>query len=156
MFKEVKMKKRSSHDYASWIAPRLRLLRSKLGYTQDAMAGRVGVSPGGYKKYEVGQRLLSLSVQYRMVKEFNVSLDWLLLGKGPMYSSDKQPNQDLEQEVQRLNGKLLEMERQAQESREAYKKEMWELMDAMNRDEVLYYEIMAHFKRYHRGAGAPD
>lgn len=149
------MKKKSSYENAWRIAPRLRLLRKKLGYTQNDMAGRIGVSAGGYKKYEIGQRLLSMTVQFRLVKEFNISLDWLLLGRGPMYGSDKQPNLELQKEVESLQGQISEMELREKRNRESYPKEMWDLMEAMNRDEVLYHEVLAHFKRYQRSTGAP-
>lgn len=149
------MKKKSSHEAAGPIAPRLQLLRKKLGYTQEDMAGRIGVSPGGYKKYEIGQRLLSMSVQFRLVKEFDISLDWLLLGRGPMYIDDKQPNQELQQQVEQLNTQLNDMQQQAKQDRESYPKEMWQLMEAMNRDDILYHEVLAHFKRYQRNTGSP-
>jgi transcriptional regulator with XRE-family HTH domain len=159
------VKKKTQDSYSSHIGARLKLLRSKLNYKQDEMAGRIGVSLGGYKKYEVGQRLPSLPAQHRLSKEFDLSMDWLLFNKGPMYCRDKNEFTELQQENLQLKGQLEQAEVQRRDLEEAHSKELEdqaarlrlppelkELIDTMNKNDVLYYEILAHFKRFIHGS----
>jgi transcriptional regulator with XRE-family HTH domain len=155
--------KKKSKDGYSGIASRLKLLRSKLGYTQAEMGGRIGVSAGGYRKYEVGQRLPALPVQHRLVKEFDLSMDWLLFNKGPMYNKDKSPDTEIERRTLQLKQQLEQAQLRRQDMEAAHKKELedlsarfhlppelQELIDYMKKDDVLYHEILAYFKRFLR------
>lgn len=157
------MRKKTKFKYSGDVSSRLQQLRASLGYNQEEMAGRIGVSLGGYKKYEAGVRLPSLPTQERMNREFALSLNWLFLGKGPMTIKEGHPTAQMEQEIQRLKEQLQQAEINLQEREEAHRNELeekaasfqlppeiQELLEAMNKDDVLYYEILAQFKRYLR------
>ena len=65
------------------LSERLRVVRGQLG--QVEFAKRIGSSQTGVSAYEKGQRKPDYETLIRVSKEFGVTLDWLLLGAGPMY-----------------------------------------------------------------------
>lgn len=65
------------------LAERLRIVRGSMGQTE--FAKKVGNSQSGISAYEKGQRKPDYETLIRVSKEFGVTLDWLLLGKGPMH-----------------------------------------------------------------------
>lgn len=67
---------------------RLRIIRGQQG--QKEFAKRIGSSQTGVSAYEKGQRKPDYETLIRVAQEFGVTLDWLLLGIGPMYCSGQQ------------------------------------------------------------------
>jgi transcriptional regulator with XRE-family HTH domain len=140
---------------------RLKQLRRSLSYTGEEMAARMGVSEGAYRKYEGGIRFPSPPGLRRLARKIDVSMDWLLFEKGPMYYSGKSPNQELEREIERLKGQLEEARRRTGEREAVHRKELedqaqrlrlsrelQELVDYMNKNSILYHEVLAHFQRF--------
>jgi transcriptional regulator with XRE-family HTH domain len=155
--------KRKTNEYSNVdISSRLKLIRAEKGYTQAQMAKRIGISEGGYVKYESGERSPSLSVQLYLVKELGLSLNWLLFNIGPKYLNTAETHRlelDNALENQRKELTIKHREEMTTKHREELQTltqkfqlqpELKELTDAMKRDEVLYYEILASFKRYQR------
>jgi transcriptional regulator with XRE-family HTH domain len=76
----------------STIAERLRAWRKHLGLTQKEFSSLTGLHIGVLRKYENavnvpgGEALIAIG-------KTGVSLDWLLLGKGPMCSESLQPDE---------------------------------------------------------------
>lgn len=70
------------------LSERLRTIRGQLG--QKEFAKRIGSSQTGVSAYEKGQRKPDYETLIRVSQEFGVTLDWLLLGIGPMYCSSHQ------------------------------------------------------------------
>lgn len=70
------------------LSERLRKIRGQLG--QKEFAERIGSSQTGVSAYEKGQRKPDYETLIRVSQEFGVTLDWLLLGVGPMYCSGQQ------------------------------------------------------------------
>lgn len=64
---------------------RLRIIRGQLG--QVEFAKKIGSSQTGVSAYEKGQRKPDYETLIRVSQEFGVTLDWLLLGTGPMYKT---------------------------------------------------------------------
>lgn len=65
------------------LADRLRIVRGSMGQTE--FAKKIGSSQSGISAYEKGQRKPDYETLIRVSTEFGVTLDWLLLGKGPMH-----------------------------------------------------------------------
>lgn len=57
---------------------RLRKVRMELGYTQQNMADKLGISLNAYQKYEQAERSPSLDCIVVIADIFDVSLDYLL------------------------------------------------------------------------------
>ena len=70
------------------IASRLRTLRLQKKLTVKQMAAQLGIGPNGYRKYERSLYLPPVHIQVLLVEQFGVSLDWLILNKGPMYFNE--------------------------------------------------------------------
>lgn len=57
---------------------RLREIRMKRGFTQQAMANLLGISLNGYQKYEQAERSPSLDCLVQIADIFDISIDYLL------------------------------------------------------------------------------
>jgi transcriptional regulator with XRE-family HTH domain len=67
------------------IALRLKQLRKHLNYSHVDMSSRLGISRGAYTKNEQAINLPGVEAQQRLAIEMDVSMDWLLCGKGPFF-----------------------------------------------------------------------
>ncbi len=123
------------------ITDRIKLVRLKENFDQRGMAGQLRVEWTTYYKYETGERRPGWNVLHRMVRTFNLSFDWLLLGKGEMYFNEQVPKYEMEsklkemeqghrQQLETLETDLEEKRRQAleteKESASAEKKDLRE------------------------------
>lgn len=63
------------------ICHRIKELRKSKGYTQEKMAELLGISTRGYQKYESLESVPRLEIVVKMAELYDVSLDYLLLGK---------------------------------------------------------------------------
>jgi transcriptional regulator with XRE-family HTH domain len=59
---------------------RIALLRASNGWSQAALARRIGVSASAVGMYEQGRREPSLDLVVRLAREFDVTTDYLLMG----------------------------------------------------------------------------
>lgn len=59
-------------------------LRRTFGFNQSEMSERLGISRAHFSKMERGHLLPNPKILHLLRTEYNVSLDWLLLDKGPM------------------------------------------------------------------------
>jgi transcriptional regulator with XRE-family HTH domain len=91
------------------------------------MAEKLDRSPGAYKRNENGETFPEYSVLYNMAKKFDVSIDWLLCEKGPMFYSEKEDS-------------MIQLE-----------KDYKELISHMQKDSILRYEILLIFRKYLEG-----
>lgn len=141
------------------IATRIKELRYKLSLGQDKMAEQMGVTPSAYQKYEQRLRFPALPGLRRLALEKDVSMDWLIFGKGPMFYSGKRLNAELDQlqeqlEQARQHMETLKAEHQNQLKEQAeqmtLEPELRELIDGMKQSDVLYHEILATFSRLKR------
>jgi len=136
---------------------KLTQLRKKFNYSRDQMAGHFGVSRGGYYKNEAGFSLPALPTLYRMAMENNISMDWFLFSRGPMYYDEKEKTREIEELK-----KQLELEKEKQLEKEPgnekekktpraavdMKPEIKELVEHMEAVPLLYHEILAYFQRF--------
>jgi transcriptional regulator with XRE-family HTH domain len=75
------------------VGERLANVRRRLNYSRQEMARVLGLKSSGYFKNESGETFLSVTTLSRLQKNFDISIDWLLFNKGPMYFKDK-PSQE--------------------------------------------------------------
>jgi transcriptional regulator with XRE-family HTH domain len=70
---------------------RIKEIREKLGFSrQDDFAKTLDISFRTYQTYEQGQvKVIPHTFIEKLHKQYNVSLEWLLLGKGDIFIDDK-------------------------------------------------------------------
>ncbi len=144
------------------IRERIKKLREKYGYNKRDMADFLGMAPSTYSKYELGSNFFGMATLRRISGKLDISIDWLLCGKGAMYIKDNERRQkELEKEVEQLKDRLEaeqkkhEAERKEREaasrdsdSRPEANPEVRELLEVMKRVPMLYHEIMLHFQKF--------
>jgi len=134
---------------------KLAQLRKLKDYTRPQMAGYLGITGSGYRKNENGVSLPDLKTLYRLVMEDQVSLDWLIFSKGPMYFNDKERIAEIDELKKQLALKT-EKEKTVLADNEKVKKVAWpdlkpgikELVEHMEAIPLLYYEILGQFQRF--------
>ncbi len=60
------------------LAERLRLLRKERNLTQEDFAHMMGLSTGGYQRYELDEREPNAALLVKFADYFNVSVDYML------------------------------------------------------------------------------
>ena len=78
----------------SSISERLRLLRKQLGLSQTEFANELGLKQRAVSHWERGNAEPSLKIIQLIRQKWSVSLDWLLIGEGPMYLDDSSYQQE--------------------------------------------------------------
>jgi transcriptional regulator with XRE-family HTH domain len=79
----------NKHKVFKESAERMRKVRSVLGYTQDEMGRYFGVQRPSYFKYENGLSFPNPYALKVMADNFDISLDWFIANKGPMFFKEK-------------------------------------------------------------------
>jgi transcriptional regulator with XRE-family HTH domain len=115
------------------INERLRVFRKKSKITQKELGEVLQVSQAAVAAYEKGTRSLSLELAEKITIRYNLSIDWLLTGKGEMFITEQnndasvykvecekcdeqaQRVKELEQEVKSLKKSISELEQQNSE-----------------------------------------
>ncbi len=64
---------------------RLKLVRKKLGFTQEEFADRLGIKRSAISNYEIGRNIPIDAVLSLISREFNVNKEWLRTGEGEMF-----------------------------------------------------------------------
>lgn len=70
------------------ISDRLTAIRKSLGLNQIPFAKKIGASQSAYANYERGATVIPLTLAAEICRDYSISADWLLLGKGTMKTSD--------------------------------------------------------------------
>lgn len=84
------------------IAERIKQIREKLGYSQREFAKLLGIESGSYVGYEYGRRRPPFILLDAISKQFNVNLNWLISGEGPMFLNEQNVIQIQEDELIQL------------------------------------------------------
>jgi transcriptional regulator with XRE-family HTH domain len=152
-------------------ALKLKKLREQWGYGLKGMAAYLGISREGYSKNENGETFPGTKTLFRLSKDHDISMDWLMFDKGPMHFKEKEKMAvleskaaELEQELkkERDNVRRLEREKESVEhknkelEKELAKKnpameispEMKELLEHMQKIPLLYHEVLAGFQEF--------
>lgn len=88
----------------------LREVRSKLGLSQGAMAKDLGIAQAQYNTYERGTRKPSADILEKLVKQFNININYLLTGEGPMFITPELLKNTLQFKIPKNSRVLLEVE----------------------------------------------
>lgn len=67
------------------IGKRIKLIRIKYNLYQENLAKILNTSQSLISEYESGKKLIITAFAYQLCKTYNISLDWLLNGKGPIF-----------------------------------------------------------------------
>ena len=153
------------------IAERLKFVRKQLGFSTKDMARRLGVSLPAYYKNEANFTVPSEQSLKRIAEEYDISLDWFLLNRGPMYFKKERERVktlelDLEKAREELKTLELDQERASEEEGNQLnvaddrgienRPEIRELLEHMEREPLLYHEILAHLHRFLKNPLAGD
>ena len=129
------------------IGARLQKLRKAAGNSKEAMAAHLGITGSGYHKNEQGIHFPNMDVLENLSEKDDVSMDWLLLGKGSEHFKEGLGRlRELENELETAKGELEAA--RSKPSPVETKPEVKELLDIMERVPLLYHEILAHFQRF--------
>ena len=66
---------------------KIRQVRKKLNITQEEISAQIGISYRAYSSYERGDRNPSLEFLEKLVKQYNINLNWLIADIGSMFNA---------------------------------------------------------------------
>ncbi|MCP5102573.1 MAG: helix-turn-helix transcriptional regulator [bacterium] len=112
---------------------RLRAVREQLRFSPVEMAARMGIKTGGYYKNENGETFMGMRTMDRLQKDFDISMDWLIFNKGPMYFKEKHPGKKDGTTAPGMENNTPEMK---------------ELFNQMEQDPRLRHEVLAYYYKY--------
>ncbi len=126
------------------IGQRFRRVRLDMDLSLKEIAETLGIQTSGYRKNELGINAPGLSTLEKMLKKHGISLNWLLFNSGPM-RIETHPAPAAKPETKTGPEPAAETQTPPMNPLDADTKE---LMEAMDRDRGLQYEILAHYYRY--------
>lgn len=88
----------------------LRKCRNKLGLSQGNMSSQLGIAQVQYGTYERGTRKPSADILEKLVKEFNININYLLTGEGSMFITPELSKETLQFKIPKNSRVLLEVE----------------------------------------------
>ncbi len=122
------------------MAFRLKKLRTALSLTQEVMARTIETGRANYTRIEVGDIFLSHIFLQKLALEFNVSMEWLICGRGPMFIAG---GEDIG--VGKNEGmQSLDQDRFGNPT----SPEIMGLLEYMGQIPVFYHEVMEFFYKF--------
>ena len=121
------------------IAGRLRKIRDSLSFAQEKMARHLGTGRSNYTRIEIGDTFPNHFMMQKLANLFDISLDWLVCGKGPMLFTKK--NMPMGKRGERNSRELSLLENPGDP-------EVEELLEYMEHIPLLHHEIMELFFRF--------
>ena len=122
------------------IGLRLKEIRKALSFTQEVMARNLETGRPNYTRIEIGDTFLNHIILHKLATEFNVSLDWLICGRGSMFIQ-KREDRDVEKKGD------VQSRHQAQ-SEKPKNMEIAELLEYMEQIPFLYHDVMEFFYKF--------
>jgi transcriptional regulator with XRE-family HTH domain len=123
------------------VGGRLRKIRDSRSLSQEKMARHLGTGRPNYSRIEIGDTFPNHFIMHRLAYMFDISLDWLVCGKGPMLYLKKR----MKSERQWAGNS------QGPDSSEYLENpdlEMEELLGYMEQIPLLHHEIMEVFFKF--------
>jgi transcriptional regulator with XRE-family HTH domain len=118
---------------------RLEKVREALGMTHEDIARHFGVDRTTYTKSENGVSFPSITSLYTLCHRFDVSMDWLLAGKGIMFYKDKvKPPLQAASEEAAAVGKVVAV----------VEKQVADMLEHMEKVPLLKHDLMSFFYHY--------
>ncbi|UCH98034.1 MAG: helix-turn-helix transcriptional regulator, partial [Candidatus Aminicenantes bacterium] len=118
------------------ISLRLKKVRESLSFNQERMAIHFGLSRSSYTRNEKGDTFPNHFALHKLAVTFDISLDWLICAKGPMYFKEK-PGEKEKTDT-----------REGAQVEKSLSPEHRELLEQMEQIPLLHHEIMAFFHRF--------
>jgi transcriptional regulator with XRE-family HTH domain len=119
------------------VASKLRKIREPLGYNHREMGELLSAQRSSYTRYEKGETFPREVALYRLGEKFDISLDWLILDRGPMYYKEKEAIKEEKKEEKKdteppAPGKTLP-------------DDVLELVEVMEQVPILRYKVLLYF-----------
>ena len=109
----------------------IRQLRKHLGMSQEEMGRVLGVKRSSYGKIERGESYPSARMLYILAAKYNVSLDYLVCGRGTLFNETKLTGQK--------SGAVSPLTLTNEEA---------ELLNLMREVPLVQYSVMSFFQRF--------
>lgn len=122
-----------TRNFVAGVSSRLKVVRKEHEYSRQEMAMRLGITQTNLYKNESGICFPRMDTLQRLHKDFDISMDWLLFGGKPMHNKEKQPVLAAETKTSGLENTNVDVR---------------ELLDTMEQDHILMYEILLYFQKY--------
>ena len=140
-------------DLLKDIGYKLKKIREALNYSSPDMASRFGVVRSSYLRNESGQTCPDIQTMRILGTAFDVSLDWLICDKGPMYYREKepsraQPGKPVEKTVESQVPQTGVEAKSSLEIPDTVPEDIRELLEHMKRIPLLRYQILASFHKF--------
>ncbi len=74
---------------------RLKNIRTMLNLTQEEMGSKLGISKQFYSNIETDRTLLNNEKLVLLYKDYNVNLNYLVMGDGQMFNTKTKPKEDV-------------------------------------------------------------
>jgi transcriptional regulator with XRE-family HTH domain len=116
----------NSEELKTEISLRIKKMREALKCSQEKMAAHLGIKRASYTKYECRRAIPTVTSLNVLAAYFDVSLDWLVANKGPMFYKGKMRAED--------TGEFMG--------------EVKELFDLMSRIPLLRHEVLSCFHKF--------
>jgi transcriptional regulator with XRE-family HTH domain len=108
------------------------------------------LSQNAYGYYESGKFFPGPETLYYFSRKFNISMDWLILGKGPQEFEGNKNLAELEIENRELKSELETLKKQLT-SLPPMSPEVMTLAHEMHESPTLFHEIMLYYHRCKEG-----
>jgi transcriptional regulator with XRE-family HTH domain len=96
------------------IGMRMRKIRKTLGFTQAHMVSFFDIGRANYSRIEKGEIFPTATTLNTLLREFNVSLNWLISNEGEMFLEKKKPglkSRSFGKYIDEINDLLLHLEK---------------------------------------------
>ena len=158
MYKEFNMANKKTKPTAYLeIGKRLRSIRKELGVTSVEMAKRLGLAKNSYNKNEYGITNPGISTLYQLSETYNISMDWMLFGRGEMYRLEEvretpgRVGDSVAEENNGDNGSKNEVMSLAELLLKLVgHDEVGEFLKMMTRVPLLRHELLLHYHKFKR------
>lgn len=122
------------------IGLRLKEIRKELLFTQEDMARSLETGRPNYTRIEIGDTFLNHVILHKLAAEFNVSMDWLICGKGSMFIHRK-GDRDVKKKGKLQSRGLDQLEKPTNP-------EIVQLLEYMEQMPFLCHDVMEFFYKF--------
>ncbi|MCP5105355.1 MAG: helix-turn-helix domain-containing protein [bacterium] len=112
------------------ISAKIRAMRVELRISPDSMANHLGVARSSYNGWGGGEALPGPVGLKTLANKFDISLDWLIADKGPMFYKGKKTSPDGNTGIEEVMDDVKE------------------LLAAMDRIPLLRFEMLTAFQKF--------
>ncbi len=127
------------------LGEKLKKIKQIHKFDYRTMASKLNIDKSTYNRNEKAISLPEALSLYYMGENLNISMDWFIRGKGPMYFTEKKPVESVEKEIEKIEPtKPYTLPPVLQKLEDDLK----ELFESMQQSSKLRYEILAHYHKF--------